>query len=137
MGCLRPFTSEQSLVPHTDMYEEKNELVIKAELPGIDRKDIDLTLKDNILTIKADKKEEVVEDTTLHTRERYYGQYLRSVTLPYPVKEGEITANFDNGVLELRLPKVEETKAKKIEIKAQLPKPEIKKRQRKPRQKKS
>ena len=57
----RPFTSEQSLVPHTDMYEEKNELVIKAELPGIDRKDIDLTLKDNILTIKADKKEEVVE----------------------------------------------------------------------------
>ncbi|MFC1894241.1 Hsp20/alpha crystallin family protein, partial [Chloroflexota bacterium] len=60
-----------------------------------------------------------------------------SVTLPYPVKEGKIQATFDNGVLELRLPKAEETKAKKIEIKAQLPTPEPKKRQRKPRQKKT
>ena len=73
--------------------------------------------------------------------ERYYGQYFRSVTLPYLVKEDDISATFDytfdNGVLELRLPKAEEVKAKKIEIKAHLPKGEAKKRQRKPRQKKS
>ena len=133
----KPFTLEQSLVPHTDIYEEKGQLVMKTELPGIDKKDLDVTLEGDRLTIKAEKREEVKEDATHHTRERYYGQYFRSVTLPYPVKEGEISATFDNGVLELRLPKAEEFKAKKIEIKAELPQGETKKRQRKPRQKKS
>jgi HSP20 family protein len=134
----RPFTfDQQSLVPHTDMYEEKDQLVIKTELPGIEKENLDITLEGDRLTIKAEKKEEVKEDTTHHTRERYYGQYFRYVTLPYPVREGEITATLDNGVLELRLPKAEEIKAKKIEVKAQLPTPEPKKRLRKPRQKKS
>jgi len=133
----RPFTLEHSLVPHTDIYEEKGQLVMKTELPGIDKKDLDVTLEGDRLTIKAEKKEEVKEDATHHTSERYYGQYFRSVTLPYPVKEGEISATFDNGVLELRLPKAEEVKAKKIEIKAELPQGETKKRERKPRQKKS
>jgi HSP20 family protein len=133
----RPFTFDHSLVPHTDMYEEKGELVMKTELPGIEKKDLDITLEGDRLTIKAEKKEEVSEDATHHTRERYYGRYFRSVTLPYPVKEGKISATFDNGVLELRLPKADEAKAKKIEIKAQLPEGETKKRQRKPREKKS
>ena len=133
----RPFNLEHSLVPHTDIYEEKDQLVMKTELPGIDKKDLDISLEGDRLTIKAEKKEEVKEDATHHTRERYYGQYFRSVTLPYPIKEGEISATFDNGVLELRLPKAEEVKAKKIEIKAELPQGETKKRQRKPRQKKS
>jgi len=132
-----PFTLDQSLVPHTDIYEEKDQLVMKTELPGIDEKDLDITLQGDRLTIKAEKNEEVKEDTTHHSRERYYGQYLRSVTLPYPVKEDKITAILDNGVLELRLPKAEEIKAKKIEIKAQLPKPEPERRLRKPRQKRS
>ena len=133
----RPFTLGDSLIPHTDMYEEKDQLVMKTELPGIDQKDLDITLEGDRLSIRAEKKEEVAEDATHHARERYYGKYFRSLTLPYPVKEGKIQATFDNGVLELRLPKAEETKDKKIEIKARLPKPEIKKRQRKPRQKKS
>ena len=134
----KPFTSDYSLVPHTDIYEEKGELVMKTELPGIDKKDLDISLEDGRLTIKAEKKEEVEEDATHHIRERYHGQYSRSVTLPYPVKEDNITATFDNGVLELRLPKAEEVKARKIEIKAQqLPQGETKKRVRKPRQKKS
>ena len=128
---------EHSLVPHTDIYEEKNQLVMKTELPGIDRKDLDISLEGDRLTIKAEKKEEVKEVATHHTRERYYGQYFRSVTLPYPVKEGEISATFDKGVLELRLTKAEEVKAKKIEIKAYLPEGETKKRERKPRQKKT
>ncbi|MFC1912363.1 Hsp20/alpha crystallin family protein [Chloroflexota bacterium] len=133
----RPFTFEDSLAPHTDMYEEKGQLVIKTELPGIDKKDLDISLEGDKLTIKAEKKEEVKEDTTHHTRERYYGQYFHSVTLPYPVKENKINATFENGVLELRLPKAEEAKAKKIEIKAQLSEGEPKKRGRKPKQKKS
>ena len=133
----RPFTLEHSLVPHTDIYEEKGQLVMKTELPGIDKKDLDVTLEGDRLTIKAEKKEEVKEDATRHTRERYYGEYFRSVTLPYPVKEGDISATFDNGVLELRLSRAEEVQAKKIEIKARLPEGETKKRLRKPRHKKS
>ena len=137
-NAWRPFVSVQSLVPHTDMYEEKGELVMKTELPGIDKKDLNISLEGDRLTMKAEKKEEVKEDATHQVRERYYGQYYRSVTLPYPVKENKIAATFDNGVLELRLPKEEEVKAKKIEIKAhQLPQGETKKRVRKPRQKKS
>ena len=128
---------ESSLLPHTDMYEEKDQLVIKTELPGIDQKDLDITIEGDRLTIKAEKKDEIKEDVTQHTRERYYGQYFRSVTLPYPVKEAKISATFDNGVLELRLPKAEEAKAKKIEIKTQLSDSESKKITRKPRQKKS
>ena len=137
-NAQRPFTSGHSLMPHTDIYEEKGKLVMKTELPGIDKKDLDISLEGDRLTIKAERKKEVKEDATHHIRERYHGQYYRSVTLPYPVKEDDITANFDNGVLELRLPKAEEVKAKKIEIKGhQLPQSETKKRARKPRQKNS
>ena len=132
----RPFNLGDNLVPHTDMYEEKGHLVVKAELPGINKEDLDINLEGDRLTIKAEKKEEVKEDATHHIRESYYGQYFRSVTLPYPVKEDKVSATFDNGVLELRLPKAEEVKAKKIEIKAQLPQSETRKRQRKPRQNK-
>jgi HSP20 family protein len=133
----KPFTLDHSLVPHTDIYEEKDQLVMKTELPGIDKKDLDISLEGDRLTVKAEKKEEIKEEATHHTRERYYGRYFRSVTLPYPVKEDNISATFDNGVLELRLPKAEEVKAKKIEIKAQLPETGTNKRQRKPRKKRS
>jgi HSP20 family protein len=133
----KPFELDFGLVPQTDIYEEKGELVMKTELPGISTKDLDISLEGDRLTIKAEKKEEVKEDATHHTRERHYGRYFRSVTLPYPVKEDKITATFENGVLELRLPRAEEVKARKIEIKALKPGDETEKRQRKPREKKS
>ncbi|MFC2035926.1 Hsp20/alpha crystallin family protein [Chloroflexota bacterium] len=115
----KPYTLDTNLVPHTDIYEENDQLVMKTELPGIDKEDVNITLEGDILTIKAEKKEVVVEDSACYARERQYGQYLRSVTLPFHVKE-EVSATFENGVLELRLSKVEESKAKKIEIKARL-----------------
>ncbi len=116
----KPYTFDNNLVPHTDIYEENDQLVIKTELPGISKEDVNITLQTDRLTIKAEKKEYVVEDTARYVRERQYGQYLRSLTLPFPVKEEEISATFENGVLELRLSKADEAKAKKIEIKAQL-----------------
>ena len=116
----KPYTFDTSMVPHTDIYEENDQLVMKTELPGISKEDINITLQGDRLTIKAEKKETVVEDAACYTRERQYGQYFRSVTLPFSVKEDEIVATFDNGVLELRLSKAEESKAKKIEIKARL-----------------
>ena len=125
----------ETMIPHTDIQEEKGELVIKSELPGIDGKDLEVTLEDNILTIKAEKKEEVTEDTTHHTRERYYGKYVRSMSLPYNVNGDKVSATFENGVLELKLPKAEELKTKRIEIKARLPEGKPKRRPRKPKEK--
>jgi HSP20 family protein len=133
----RPYMFEHAFVPYTDIYEEKDGLVMKTELPGVNKKDLDISLSGDRLTIKAEKKEEVKEYATHHTQERYYGQYFRSVQLPYPVKEGEITATFENGVLEVRLPKAEEVKPRKIEIKAHLPEGKTGKRQRKTAEKKS
>ena len=118
----QPFALGERLLPQTDMYEENGRLVLKTELPGVNKEDLDITLEGDRLTIKAEKKEETVEGTTHHARERYYGQYLRSITLPYPIKEEKVSATLEEGVLEINLPKAEEVKAKKIEIKAQLPK---------------
>jgi HSP20 family protein len=116
----KPYTLDTSLVPHTDIYEENDQLVMKTELPGINKEDVNITLQGDRLIIKAEKKETVVEDSACYARERQYGQYVRSIVLPFPVKEDEISATFENGVLELRLSKAEESKAKKIEIKARL-----------------
>lgn len=116
----KPYSFDTDLVAHTDMYEENDQLVMKTELPGINKEDINITLQGDRLTIKAEKKEAVVKDATCYARERQYGQYLRLVTLPFSVKEDKISATFENGVLELRLSKAEESKVKKIEIKTRL-----------------
>jgi HSP20 family protein len=126
-----------TLIPHTDIYEEKDKLVVKTELPGVSEKDLEVTLEENMLTIKAEKKDEVAEDATHHAQERYYGKYVRSMSLPFHVNGDKVSATFENGILELRLPKAEELKAKRIEVKAKLPQGERKKRQRKPREKSS
>lgn len=103
--------------PSLDIYREKDELVVKAELPGISKKDLDIGLEDDRLTIKAEKKEETVdEDTTHYTRERRFGQYSRSVKLPFHIDAEKTLATFKNGLLEIRLPKAEEAKSKQIEI---------------------
>ena len=126
-----------ALSPSTDMYEEKGQLVIKAELPGIDEKDLEVTLDSDMLTMKAERKEEVTEDVAHHIRGRYYGKYVQSLSLPYHVNADNVSATLENGVLELRLPKAEQSKAKRIEVKAELPQAKPKQRQRKPRQKSS
>ena len=117
----KPLNIAESLMPRMDMYEEKGDLVLKAELPGIKEKDVEITLEGERLTIKAEKVDEVTEDVTHHTRERYYGRYYRSLALPYPVKQDEVSATFNEGILELRLPKANDTKVKKIDIKTERP----------------
>jgi HSP20 family protein len=124
-----PFDSKYSLIPGSEIYEDKGHLVMKAELPGIDIKDLQISLEGDRLTIKAEKKEEVKikKRPADSPRETYYSQYFRSLTLPYPVKEDQIKATFDKGILELRLPKGEASKPRKIEIKPQLAAVETKK----------
>lgn len=115
----RPEELGFSMIPRTEMYEEKGELVVKTEMPGIKEEDLDMSIEGKTLTIKAEKKEEEErEDATYHVSERYYGHYFRSTELPYNVKSSKVKATFENGVLELRLPKAEEAKPKKIEVKA-------------------
>lgn len=111
---------ETGLTPKLDMYEEEKELVIKAELPGIRKKDLDIKLDGDVLTIKAEKKEEKEEGekgATHYYRERTFGQYVRSMTLPSRVDAEKVTATLKKGLLELRLPKVDTPEIKQIDIK--------------------
>lgn len=109
---------EPGLIPTVDIYEEGKELVVKAELPGIKKKDLDIRLDGDVLTIKAHKEEEEeVKEGTYHTRERRFGQYVRYITLPTRVDAEKITATLKKGLLNIRLPKVESPEVKKIEVK--------------------
>jgi HSP20 family protein len=109
---------ETRLTPRLDMYEEENELVVKAELPGIRKKDMDIRLDGDVLTIKAEKKEEKeVKEDTYHAHERRFGQYVRYMTLPVRVDAEKVTASLKKGLLEIRLPKAEAPTTKQIEIK--------------------
>jgi HSP20 family protein len=109
---------DTGLTPRLDMYEEGNELVIRAELPGIRKKDLDINLEGDVLTIKAEKKEEKeVKETTHYSRERRFGQYIRYLTLPTPVDAEKVTATLKKGLLEMRLPKTAGPEAKHIEVK--------------------
>jgi HSP20 family protein len=100
-----------------DVVENKDDFVVKASLPGINPDDLEITYTDNVLTIKGETKEDNnVKDEQYHLRERRYGVFSRSISLPNQVKADAIVANYDAGVLTLKLPKVEEVKPKRISI---------------------
>jgi HSP20 family protein len=104
--------------PSVDMSETKDNYVVKAELPGLESKDVDVSISGDVLTIKGEKKKEEEEkDEHHHYVERYYGSFQRSFRLPSNVKSDKIDATFDKGILKVTLPKVEEAKKKKIEVK--------------------
>src|SRR3972149_3100552 len=112
-----PSLTGRSSIP-MEMYETKDDLVIKAELPGFRKEDIDGTLEGDSLTIKAtSKSEELPEGATSYLCERCYGEYSRTMTLPFPVDSSKVEATYESGLLHLCLPKSEEVKAKHIEVK--------------------
>lgn len=105
-------------MPSLDVYEEKDSVVVKAELPGMRKEDVEVNLAGENLTIKGEKKEDKeVKEDDYYRRERSYGSFLRTVALPCEVKSGEIKASFKDGVLEIRMPKTEEAKKKSIAVK--------------------
>ena len=105
---------------HLDVHETKDELLIKTDLPGINRDDVHITLEDGTLRIEAEKKEEKTEDgTTWYVKERSFGKYSRLIEMPFRVASERISATLDKGVLEIKLPKAEEAKPKQIEVKVQ------------------
>ena len=104
--------------PSVDIYENKDQIVLEAELPGMNREDFDLTVENNVITLRGERRFEKKEDTdNYHRVERAYGSFTRSFTLPNTVTGEGASADYRNGVLRVTLPKREETKARRIEIK--------------------
>lgn len=103
--------------PAVDIHETENNFVVKADVPGINKDDIQIDLKDNTLTIKGEKKFENKSSKDNYIRvERSYGSFVRSFVLPQNVDGGKITATYKEGVLEVTLPKKEESKPKQIKV---------------------
>ena len=103
---------------HLFLYLKEN-LVVKVELPGVEKDDVEITLDENALSIEAEKKhEEVTEGADYYTRERHFGRYSRLIPLPFHVDADKASAGLDEGVLEIRLPKAEEAKSRQIALEA-------------------
>ncbi len=118
----RPVKAEEEggFLPALDLAETDSELVVKCEVPGLDPKDIDISLSDGMLTIKGEKKQEREEkEADYHLVERSYGSFTRSIRLPKEVQGGKISASYKNGILKITLPKSEEAKKKEVKIKVQ------------------
>ena len=122
-GFLRPmrWTEEevtQGLAPRLDVVEHENEFVLQAEMPGIKKDDIEITLENGVLTISGESRSEMEEKEgeRVIRQERRYGKYVRSLRLGKEIDEKKVKANYKDGILELVLPKSEEVKPKKISV---------------------
>jgi len=105
--------------PSVDIEEADDKYVIKADLPGVDKKDIDVKLENGVLSIRGEKQteKETGKGTKRHRTERFHGTFARSFTLPDAVKAEKVDASYKDGVLSLTIPKAEEAKPKSIDIK--------------------
>ena len=115
--AVEPFARTGEWVPALEVSESETALAVKAELPGLDPKDVEVTLADGILTIRGEKKKESeTQEKNVHLVERSYGSFERSVQLPTDVKLDAVEAKFKNGVLTVELPKAEEAKTRAVKI---------------------
>jgi HSP20 family protein len=103
-------------MPASDVAETEKAYVLTMELPGVDPKNVDISFKDGIVTIKGQKDKETAEGESCYCSERYSGSFQRSFTIPGKVDKDAIEATFNHGVLRLTMNKAEESVAKKIEI---------------------
>jgi len=103
--------------PALDVFEDKDTLVVKAELPGMKREEIEVSLHDGSLSISGERKSEnKYEDAEVYRAERYVGKFQRTVSLPSPVASDKVKAQYTDGVLTITLPKTEEAKPKQIDV---------------------
>ncbi|VGO16474.1 Spore protein SP21 [Pontiella desulfatans] len=107
-----------SRFPALNVWGNADSAVVTAELPGLETKDLDLSVVNNQLTIKGERKgDKPAEDAVCHRSERDTGKFVRTVRLPFAVENDKVTANYENGVLTVVMPRHEATKPKRIEIK--------------------
>ena len=103
--------------PSVDIFESENEIVLEAELPGMKREDFEVSIENNVITLKGERHfEKKEEGDNYHRVERSYGSFTRSFSLPRTVSAEATKADFKNGILRVSLPKKEEAKARKIEV---------------------
>jgi HSP20 family protein len=115
---LRLSDDVATVYPVVNVEETENEYLISAELPGMEKKDIHISLENNMLAISGEKKSESKSDEkNYHRLERTYGKFYRSFELPHSIDRENIDASYKNGVLNISLPKAEEAKPKQIEVK--------------------
>jgi HSP20 family protein len=115
-------SSLSAWAPAVDIYETEHELVVKADLPDVDPKDLDIRVENNILTIRGERKfEKKVNEENYLRVERSYGSFARSFTLANTVNSEAIKADYQNGVLTLTVPKREEAKPKQIKVNVNAP----------------
>ena len=105
-------------VPAVDVFEKGDDVMVKAEIPGMSKDDIEVTVTDSTLTVKGQKKkEEEVKEENYYRSERSFGSFLRTVELPAEVKTDQAKATFKDGILEVLLPKTEQAKRKTVSVK--------------------
>ena len=110
-------TATTSWSPSVDIFETEESIVVKAEVPGVDPKEIALSLENNVLTLKGDRRfEEETKDENYHRIERSYGGFSRSFSIPALVEEAAIKADYKEGILTIVLPKTEKARPKQIQI---------------------
>ena len=104
-------------VPSIDMFDRDSEVVVRADIPGMSKEDIDISVLGNMLTISGEQKsEEKIDEDNYQYRERSYGKFQRNLPLPQGVDAGNIKASYKDGTLEITMPKTEEAKPKQIEV---------------------
>jgi HSP20 family protein len=119
-----PFTAraEESFgawVPPVDIFERQDQLVLRAEVPGLDREDLDVRIENGVLTLHGERKREAeINEDNAFRMERIYGAFTRSFSLPTTVDGSKVAAAYKDGVLEVTVPKVEAAKPRKVEIRA-------------------
>jgi HSP20 family protein len=108
-----------ALIPAVDVSETEHEYLVKAELPGVKKEDLDVTIQDGVLTLHAESKyeDEEKKDGRVIRQERRYGRFVRSMRLGNGVDPSKVQAEYKDGILNLRLPKLEEVKPKKVDVK--------------------
>jgi HSP20 family protein len=112
------FPEMESVTPSVDIYEEKGEVVVKAELPGINKEDLDVTVTEDTITIAGEKKKEAeIKKADYYRWECSFGSFNRTFTLPAEVQTDKVKTKFRDGILEIRLPKTEESKKKERKVK--------------------
>ena len=117
---MRPFSMDMETAPtiKIDLSENDTAYTVRAEIPGVKKEDVKVTVEDGVLTIQGERKQEKEEKgRKYHRIERAYGRFVRSFTLPDTVDEGKVRAEYADGVLKLHLPKSEKAKPKQIDVK--------------------
>jgi HSP20 family protein len=103
--------------PSVDIYEDENSVIIKAELPDVDQKDIEVKIEDNTLVLRGERKQDhTIKKENYHRIERFYGSFQRSFVLPLTIDREKVKASCERGILTIILPKREETKPKQINV---------------------